>query len=243
MITERFLRDRRGVSLTDAERQCLERSITETRTLLPHSTLRRAGEVSTESALILDGFMSRYIDDHKGLRQLVGIHVPGEFVDLHAYPLQVLDHGIAALTSTTVAILPHEALDRQITKSPGIARKLWFATLIDGALHRAWLFRVGRLDAVGRVAHFVSEMNARLEVVGLSDGCKFVLGFTQADLAEACGLTTVHTNRVVRHLREAGLCTFRASLVEIFDRKGLERRGDFDPFYLYIERQPIATEV
>jgi CRP-like cAMP-binding protein len=241
MITDLFLRDRRGISLSDAERQGLDRSITDIRKLSAHATFRRAGEVSSESALLLEGFMSRYIDDHKGRRQLVGIHVPGEFVDLHTFPMHVLDHGIAALTNATLAIIPHAALDRQIGKTPGIARKLWFSTLIDAALHRAWLFRLGRLDAVGRVAHFVCEMNARLEIVDASDGRKFVLGLTQADLGEACGLTTVHTNRVVRHLREAGLCTFRASLVEIFDRKGLERRGDFDPFYLYIEKERVGS--
>ncbi len=242
MITDLFLRDRRGVSLTDAERRALERSVSEKRTLAPHTTLRRQGEFGAESALILEGFMSRYIDDHRGLRQLVAIHVPGEFVDLHSYPMHVLDHGIEALTGATIAIVTHDALDRLIDERPEIARKLWFATLIDAALHRAWLFRVGRLDAVGRVAHFISEMNARLEGVGLSDGRQFVLGFTQGDLAEACGLTTVHTNRVVRHLREAGLCAFRASLVEIYDRKELERRGDFDPYYLYLDKEMSAAK-
>ena len=52
-----------------------------------------------------------------------------------------------------------------------------------------------------------------------TDGHRYRLDLTQADLAEACGLTTVHTNRVMRQLREAGLCVFRASVVEINDRR------------------------
>jgi len=78
-------------------------------------------------------------------------------------------------------------------------------------------------------------MNARLRAVGLSDGGRFALALTQADLAEICGLTTVHVNRVMRQLREAGLCVFRSALVEIIDLQGLARRGDFDPDYLYLD--------
>jgi CRP-like cAMP-binding protein len=234
MLFFQFLRNRRGVAVTAQERALLEDAVSVVRALEPRTTLVREGENCWESAFLIDGFMSRYIDDRRGLRQLVAIHVPGEFVDLHAYPMHHLDHSIETLTPAKVAIVPHAALDRIVDERPDLARKLWFSTLMDAALHRAWLFRVGRLDAVGRVAHFLSEMNARLEAAGLSDGHRFKLDLTQADLAEACGLTTVHTNRVMRQLREAGLCVFRASVVEINDRAGLERRGDFDPQYLYL---------
>lgn len=236
MFTDRFLRNRRGVALTDAERAGLEAAIDEVRMVDGRQTIVHTGDKPDVSTLLIDGFMSRYIDDRKGLRQLVAVHVPGEFVDLHAYPMRDLDHSIGTLTAATIAIIPHRALDRVIADHPALMPKLWFSTLMDAALHRTWLFRVGRLDAVGRVAHFLSEMNARLEAVGLSDGARFALGLTQADLAEACGLTTVHTNRVMRQLREADLCVFRASLVTILDRAALEMRGDFLPDYLYLNR-------
>jgi CRP-like cAMP-binding protein len=234
MLFFRFLRNRRGVSLTDGERAALEGSVREIRTVEPRTTLVREGEEPRVSTFLVDGILSRYIDDRKGLRQPVALHVPGEFVDLHAYPMHDLDHSIETMTSATIAIVPHKALDLLLENRPKLARKLWFSTLVDAALHRAWLFRLGRLDAVGRVAHLFSEMNARLENVGLSDGTRFHLGLTQTDLAEACGLTTVHVNRSMRQLREAGLCAFRASVVEIFDRAALARRGDFDPHYLYL---------
>lgn len=234
MFTDRFLRDRRGVQLERDERQRLEASISEVLTLPPRTTLVRAGVRLTQSALLIEGFMSRYIDDRQGLRQLVAVHVPGDFVDLHAYPLQVLDHDVASITAATVAIVPHAALDVIAEEAPGLVKKLWFATLLDAAIHRAWLFRLGRLDAVGRVAHFLSETNTRLMSAGLSDGRRFALGLTQNDLAEICGLTSVHVNRVMRQLREERLCTFRSSLVELDDPERLARRGEFNPAYLYI---------
>lgn len=232
--------NRRGVALTEEERDLLEAAILEVRTFPPRKTIVHAGEQVGISTLLIEGLMSRYIDDRKGMRQLVAVQVPGEFVDLHAYPMRVLDHGVGTLTPATVAIVPHSALSAILEPRPELARKLWFSTLMDAAMHRAWLFRLGRLDSVGRVAHFLSETNARLEAVGLSDGHRFILDLTQADLAEICGLTTVHVNRVIRQLREAEMCLFRSSMVEILDRAALERRGDFDPFYLYL-KEPISN--
>lgn len=241
MFTERFLRDKRGVSLDFDERERLEAAISEIQTVEPRKTLARAGECLQQSTLLLEGIMSRYIDDRHGLRQLVAVHVPGDFVDLHAYPLKILDHDVATMTAATVAIVPHAELDLITREMPNLMRKLWFATLIDAAIHRAWLFRLGRLDAVGRVAHFLCETNARLVSAGLSDGRRFALGLIQNDLAEICGLTNVHVNRVMRQLREEGLCVFRSSLVEILDFNRLVARGQFEPAYLYIGSQPATS--
>jgi CRP-like cAMP-binding protein len=235
MFTERFLRDRRGVHLEVDERARLEAAISEIQTLPPRTNIVHAGDQLQHSTLLIEGFMSRYIDDRRGLRQLVAVHVPGDFVDLHAFPLKILDHDVATMTASTVAIVPHAQLDAIMLEMPQLTRKLWFATLLDAAIHRAWLFRLGRLDAVGRVAHFLCETNARLVSAGLSDGRRFALGLNQNDLAEICGLTSVHVNRVMRQLREERLCIFRSSLVEILDPDRLTKRGQFDPAYLYID--------
>ncbi|MFV3131968.1 Crp/Fnr family transcriptional regulator [Niveispirillum sp. KHB5.9] len=241
MFTERFLKGKRGVDLEPAERLRLEAAITEIQTLEPRKILVRAGDPLHQSTLLLEGIMSRYIDDRNGLRQLVAIHVPGDFLDLHGFPLKVLDHDVATMTAVTVALVPHVELDAITQEMPQLTRKLWHATLIDAAIHRAWLFRLGRLDAVGRVAHFLCETNARLISAGLSDGRRFALGLTQADLAEICGLTNVHVNRVLRHLREERLCVFRSSLVEIAEPRKLAARGQFDPAYLYIDDLPTLS--
>ncbi len=235
MFTERFLRDKRGATLDPNERGRIEAAITEVKTFGPRKIVARAGEPLTNSTLLLEGIMSRYLDDRNGLRQLVAIHFPGDFLDLHAFPLKVLDHDVATLTTATVATVPHAEIDAIADEMPQLVRKLWFATLLDAAIHRAWLFRLGRLDATGRVAHFLCETNARLFSAGLSDGRRFALALTQADLAEICGLTTVHVNRVMRQLREEQLCLFRSSLVEILDPAGLAARAQFNPAYLYID--------
>ncbi|HEY4250813.1 MAG TPA: Crp/Fnr family transcriptional regulator [Roseomonas sp.] len=234
MLTNRFLNNRRGVELDMQERLLLERSITEVKSVPPRTTLVRIGSTLSHSTLLLEGLLCRAMDDHKGQRQMVSIHIAGDFVDLHGYPLKSLDHEVASLTGAVIAIVPHSALDRIVEQAPSLTRKLWYATLLDAAMHRAWLFRLGRLDGVGRLAHFLCETNARLTSAGLSDGQRFALDITQSDLGEICGLTSVHVNRVLRILREERLCVFRSALVEVLDPAGLAARGEFDPQYLYL---------
>ncbi len=238
MISEWVLQDDSGVRLKREELDRFEAAISEIQTIKPRTTVVRAGDYLHHSRLLLKGFMCRYIDDRHGLRQLVAVHVPGDFVDLHGFPLKSLDHDVATLSAATVAIVPHAHIEELSRSRPKLARNLWFATLIDASIHRAWLFRLGRLDAVGRVAHFLCETNARLTAVGLSDGSRFELPMTQTDLGEICGLTNVHVNRVMRHLREERLCVFRSSQVEIVDAKRFAARAQFDPSYLYIDTAP-----
>ena len=66
----------------------------------------------------------------------------------------------------------------------------------------------------------------------------FSLPITQSVLADALGLSVVHTNRVVQSLRTTGLVAWEADRVTIVDWDGLEALAEFDPTYLHLERVP-----
>jgi CRP-like cAMP-binding protein len=191
--------------------------------------------------MLVAGFIIRYINDLQGRRQVVAFHVPGDLVDLHGYPLKTLDHSIATLTEVEIALVPHDRLEKIVDDNAALARKLWGSTLLDAAVHREWLFRLGRLDAVGRIAHFLAEANARLAAVGLSLDNAYALPITQVDLGEITGLTSIHVNRVLRMLRAEKICTFHAPRVFIQDLPRLERIGQFDPTYLYLVDRSLNT--
>lgn len=238
MITEKFLRRRRRDRLSEAEKQALEDAVSDVMVLPARHVLVRQGDTVTRSTFLVEGLMCRYMDGRDGQRQLVALHVPGDFVDLHGFPLEQLDHDVATLSQARIASFPREALLALTRTHPHLMRMLWFSTLLDAAIHREWIFRLGRLHALARVAHFFCEMDVRLRLVELSDGDSFALPITQADLAEACGLTSVHVNRVLRQLRDEGLLAFRGGVVQVLDRKRLIGAGEFDPAYLYIDGTP-----
>lgn len=235
MLTQRVLAGRKIEPLTGAEHATLERAIVEVRSVQARTVLTRKGEILESSTILLKGFLSRHVDDRQGHRQFVSLQVPGDLVDFHAYPMMFLDHDVAALSDVKIAFIPHAAIAAIVRADAGLARKIWFATLLDAALHRGWIFRLGRLDAPARVCHFFAETGARLHAVGLGTPEHFSLPITQADLGEACSLTSVHTSRVLKILRGAGICLFRDGEVSIGDPGALMRMAQFDPTYLYLD--------
>lgn len=230
-----FLRGRRGSQISPSEREALEAVLGPTRSFDARQLIVQRDTLVSQSILLLDGFMCRYMDDREGHRQLVALHIPGDFVDLHGYPLQRLDHDVATLTPVTIACAPHEKLTEVTIAQPHLTRMLWFSTLLDAAMHREWIFRLGRLNALGRVAHFLAETNLRLMAIGASDGTRFRLPLTQMDIAEACGLTHIHVSRMLRELRRSGAADVAGQVVHVLDRDALHRLGEFDGSYLYLQ--------
>ncbi|WP_246740643.1 helix-turn-helix domain-containing protein [Bradyrhizobium sp. LCT2] len=74
-----------------------------------------------------------------------------------------------------------------------------------------WVEDLGSRPALPRVAHLICELAARLEIVGLLEGSRFRLPLTQADFAEACGLSIVHMNRTIQELRRKDLIAPRSA--------------------------------
>ena len=192
------------------------------------------------STVLIDGMLARYKDMADGQRQITHVHVSGDFPDLHSFTLKYLDHSLMTLTPSRIAKVPHARLEEITKKMPRLTRILWFATNLDASIHREWEISLGRRTAIQRAAHLLCELQARLQVVGQADASGFALPITQAEFSECLGLTPVHVNRVLRDLREAGLCEFRGGRVSIGDLAGLRATAEFDPAYLYLGRRDEA---
>lgn len=193
----------------------------------------REGMTSQDCTLLLSGFAYRHKLIRNGARQIVSIHIPGEFVDLQNCLLGDADDSVQALGRAEIAAVPKAALLDLTNTNPAVARAMWLDTLIDGAIFREWVANVGRRDARSRIAHLICEFVARLEASGLgTDGC-YHFPLTQEQLADATGLTAVHTNRVVQSLRREGLISLSSQSLVVLDQDRLREIGDFSDRYLH----------
>jgi DNA-binding transcriptional regulator LsrR (DeoR family) len=60
---------------------------------------------------------------------------------------------------------------------------------------------------------------------------------TQQDLADCLGLSNVHANRVLQHLRREKLVTVSKSEFHILEPKLMEQLAGFDATYLHLTPQ------
>lgn len=223
-------------ALSEEEQELLRSRMTEAVVYPAGSVMVTEGERIRHSLLLAEGLAcrSKYMVD--GARQIMEFEIAGDFVDLHSYPLERLDHSITAITDCRMIKLQHRDINSLIEQHPRFARILWFMTMVDASIHREWLVSLGSRSGAHRVAHLFCEMFHRSRVVGLTDGFTYDFPVTQADLGEALGFTSVHVNRVLRELRERNLATFQAKRVRIENLDVLEEFAQFDPGYLYLQR-------
>ncbi|HWT11884.1 MAG TPA: Crp/Fnr family transcriptional regulator [Allosphingosinicella sp.] len=232
----RKLRVRDEVSAREEE--VLRSAIEHFETFRAGKTIIRTGALLNRSMLLIEGLVARYKDLSDGQRQIMEIHVPGDFTDLHGFPLKMLDHDIGSISEVTAGFVPHERLQRITEEEPHLTRLLWMSTLMDAAIQRERILSVGRRPAMGRIAHLMCELHVRFDAVGMTEGMTFPFPFTQMDLGDSTGLTSVHVNRMLRELREQGLLTFRGGRVTIHDWERLQAAAEFDPVYLHLDRRP-----
>jgi CRP-like cAMP-binding protein len=223
------------VPLEDADRQAIRNLPFGLRTLEQSSYLVREGEPPETCALLLSGFAYRHKVTGDGARQILSVHMPGEFLDLQNALLPVADHNVQALTRCDLAVLPVPALRTLADDHPNVARAMWIDTLIDAAVFREWIVNVGQRDATSRIAHLLCEFALRLHAAGLSKERSYELPMTQEQIADATGLTPVHVNRVLQTLGRTNLIHRDKRAVTILDWDAMRDVGDFNSRYLHFQ--------
>lgn len=224
--------------ISDEEREVLEGLPAREVEFAAGDVIVKEGSRPAVSSIVVRGTAARSQILADGGRQIVALHVPGDFVDLHSFLLKRMAHGVIALSSVRIAQVPHDHLRVVTERHPHLTRLLWLATLIDAAIHREWIVSIGRRNGPERLAHLLCEMFVRLRAVGLAEDFTFPLPLTQAELGDVIGFSVVHANRMVQILRKEGLVRWQDARVTILDWQRLQDRCSFDPDYLVLEREP-----
>jgi CRP-like cAMP-binding protein len=194
----------------------------------------REGDRPTECNLLLQGSVCRYNELTDGKRQIVAFHFPGDIFDAQSFLLQRMDHTVSTLTRCKIGVITHAALLKLFEEQPRIGLAVWKDTLVDASIFRQWVTNVGRRDALARTAHLLCEVYVRLSAIGLARENTVDWPITQAELADALGMSQVHINRILQELRKTGLITIERQQLAIHDWKQLKATGDFDPTYLHL---------
>ena len=233
LLTPLIQRWQRRSSLSKADLDAIRSLNWTRRAFQKESYLVREGQEAQDCCLLLSGFAYRQKIVRHGARQIISIHIPGEFVDLQNCLLGVADHNVQGLNHGEAAIVSKKALFELSESHPAAGKAMWLDTLIDSSIFREWVVNVGRRDARSRIAHLLCELAMRMDASGMSRGGSYEFPLTQEQLADATGLTPVHTNRVLQGLRKDGLINLSSQSLTVLDWDRLRETGDFDERYLH----------
>ncbi|MBN9073121.1 MAG: Crp/Fnr family transcriptional regulator [Rhizobiales bacterium] len=226
------------VRLSSHDKEVLERAAQERqRNLGPHERIMTEGDKPKVVYLVLEGWACRYKHLEDGRRQIVGFFLPGDLCDLNVFILREMDHSISSITSVRVAEISRLSFETILDGHPRITQALWWDALVSMAIQREWTVNLGQRDAMERVAHLLCELFVRLGTAGLTRGKSCDLPVTQAELADATGMSTVHVNRTLQELRNLKLIHLSGRILTIPDLDRLMRAGLFNANYLHLDRE------
>lgn len=220
------------VALSDIDLETLARFHRRRRTFLPGHEMIHEGQPNASAFILAEGWALSYKVLPDGERQIVDFQVPGDFLGLRSVLFRTADHSIEAATHIEASeVLTSDIFDA-FSHAPRLATAVLWAASRDEAMVVEHLVNIGRRSAEERLAHLLLELGARLMLVGLGDKTGFACPLTQYHLADALGLSAVHVNRVLRHLRDDGLVTFQKGRVVFDDFDRLRKIAGFDTGYL-----------
>ncbi|WP_427024760.1 Crp/Fnr family transcriptional regulator [Aureimonas ureilytica] len=221
--------------MSQDDKELLERHSRPLREIPAKQDIIREGDTPDDVFLILSGFACRYKLIEGGKRQIMAFLVPGDFCDFQVFILKQMDHNIGTLSRCQVVRIKRDAI-LSLTERPAIARAFWWASLVDAGILREWLVNIGQRTAETRIGHLLCELLVRLEAVGLVKDNSYSLPISQNDLADAMGVTVVHTNRMLMALRDQNLIDLEDRELVVRDVAKLKALSGFNPNYLHLDR-------
>ncbi|MDT8853724.1 Crp/Fnr family transcriptional regulator [Paracoccaceae bacterium Fryx2] len=224
------------VALSGEELEALARLRRYPRTFRARREMIHEGQKPHSAFILESGWACSFRVLPGGERQIIDFHVPGDILGLRSILFRTLDHSGEAVTRIKASEVLLSDILASFSQTPRLATAVLWAAAREEAILVEHLVNLGRRSADVRVAHFLLELGARLELVGIGDERGFDCPLTQYYLADALGLSPVHVNRTLRRLREMGLVTFQKSRVRFDNLVALQDFAGFSPDYLDHDR-------
>lgn len=194
----------------------------------PRRPFRDAGVPRDEVMFVRSGILAKFKTDSSGRRQIVALRFAGDGI----LPQDArTDYGLQAIVRSEVQLGSAKDFDQLVEANPELARFFLKLTQRHSAISYEWLVNCGRRDSMARVAHLLCETAVRSRIGPGKD--RMLNPFTQQQIADITGQTSVNVNRVFADLERQGLIRREGREIVFCDWEEMQRVASFHPDYLH----------
>jgi CRP-like cAMP-binding protein len=195
--------------------------------LKPGAAIVSAGDDCPELYTLYSGWAFRFKTLPDGRRQILNFLLPGDLLGLQAAMFDTAMHGIEALTDVELCVLPRRKVWDLFRDMPELAFDVtWLGAREENIVDQN-LTSVGRRTAAERIAALIVALYKRVRALGLTTGESFGFPLTQQHIADALGLSLVHTNKTLAKLRRMGMFTQNNGTITLTNPRVLERVAQY----------------
>lgn len=221
------------VPFTDAEVAFMLTFKTGELTVDAGTTVLMEGANSPLLFTVFSGMGTRYTTLENGRRQVISFLFPGDFIGLQGPLMGEMKHSVEASTPMVLCSFRRNDLWNLFRSSPDRAYDLTWISAVEEHFLGETIATLGQRDAAQRIAWAFLRIEKRLRAVGLGrsgpNNGTVPLPFRQADLADAPGLSLVHTNKTLSRLRAEKVAHWTDGVLHVLDRKGLAEIAMTEP--------------
>lgn len=214
-------------SVDEEEVYLLDDIIARNRPLARGGVLFHEGTPFSSLFAVRSGAIKTYTSTPSGEEQVTGFYLPGEIFGLDSIgnPNGKYGSTAIALESTTVCMLPFDALDALALKLPGLQRHLFQLMSSEIRADQHILQLVGRRTADERIANFLLTLSARYKRRRLSENHLY-LPMSRSDIANHLGLALETVSRTFTRFRQLDVLRVSGRDIEITNRQQLKDMAD-----------------
>ncbi|RYZ14682.1 MAG: Crp/Fnr family transcriptional regulator [Alphaproteobacteria bacterium] len=165
----------------------------------------------------------RHLED--GRSQYILIFLPGDLFAVKSMFVSRHPDAVVTLSNAVLEQIDQRRLMDAYSSDPEIAIRCTWQMLEEERRLHSWVTSLGQGNADERLAMLLIDFRGRLAIAtGAGEGLtEYDLPMTQEQLGDHLGISSIHVNRVVKGLREAGIVTIRSKHVTIHDVAALTR--------------------
>ncbi|MBX9833141.1 MAG: Crp/Fnr family transcriptional regulator [Burkholderiaceae bacterium] len=190
-------------------------------------TLVRESQTNAKLFTLYSGWAFRYKTMSDGRRQILNFLLPGDLVGLQQEFGDVSTHGIEALTDCSLCVFQNDSLWALFREHPRLGYDItWLASHEEGHLDEN-LLTTGRRNATERVAMLLMHLYRRMDRIGLVEDGTAEFPLNQQHIADALGLSLVHTNKTLRRLSLLGLHELKNGRLRLLNTRALSRIAEY----------------
>ena len=189
--------------------------------------LVRESQTNAKLFTLYSGWAFRYKTLSDGRRQILNFLLPGDLVGLQQEFGDVSAHGIEALTDCSLCVFQNDSLWALFREHPRLGYDItWLSAHEEGHVDDN-LLTAGRRNATERVAMLLMHLYRRLDRIGLVEDGSVGFPLNQQHIADALGLSLVHTNKTLRRLAQLGLHELKNGRLRLLNTRALARIAEY----------------
>ena len=168
------------------------------------SWIIHAGQAA-ELYTLFSGWAFRFKTLPDGRRQILNFMLPGDVLGLQASLFSDALYDVVALTAVELCVFPRSKIWLLFERMPELAFDLTWLGAREESQVDDNLTSVGARSATERVAALIIGLYRRADQLGMVRDKTLLFPLNQQHIADALGLSLVHTNKTINKLRRMGV--------------------------------------